>query len=107
MQLFSIIYSKLIVKIWTEIIVQGFPQVLRTWGGVLQNLIGEWGLKSVHGESMWGLKVQLKNTCEGVHLIVKLWAISLQAFKFTKNELFYKFFKDFSQILSSYLLCFF
>ena len=106
MQLFSIIYSKLIVKIWTEIIVQGFPQVLRTWG-VLQNLIGEGGLKSIHGESMGGLKVRLKNTCEGVHLIVKLWAISLQACKFTKNELFYTFFKDFSQILSFYLFCFF
>ena len=28
-----------------------------------------------------------KNTCEGVHLIKKLPAISLQASKFTKNEL--------------------
>ena len=28
-----------------------------------------------------------KNTCEGVHLIVKLPAISLQACKFSKNEL--------------------
>ena len=39
-----------------------------------------------------------KNTCEGAHLIVKLPAISLQASKFTKNELLQMnlFFKDFS-----------
>ena len=30
-----------------------------------------------------------KNAFEGVHLIVKLPAISLQACKFTKNELFF------------------
>ena len=33
-----------------------------------------------------GLKMLLKNTCEGVHLIVKLLSISLQACKFTKNK---------------------
>ena len=33
-----------------------------------------------------------KNTCEGVHLIVKLPAISLQASKFTKNELLQTYF---------------
>ena len=33
-----------------------------------------------------------KNTCEGVHLIVKLPAISLQACKFTKNELIHTYF---------------
>ena len=48
--------------------------------------------------------MQSKNTCEGVHLIVKLPAISLQASKFTKNELLHTFFMDFSQILS---YCFF
>ena len=37
-----------------------------------------------------------KNTCEGVHLKVKLPAISQQACKFTKNELLHSFFKDFS-----------
>ena len=37
-----------------------------------------------------------KNTCEGVHLIVKLPAISLQACKFTKNELIHTFLKNFS-----------
>ena len=47
------------------------------------------GLKSIHGGSTGGgLKLLLKNTCEGVHLIVKLPAIILQACKFTKNELF-------------------
>ena len=45
------------------------------------------GLKS------WGeLKMLLKNTCEGVHLIVKLLAISLQASKFTKNGLLHTYF---------------
>ena len=33
------------------------------------------------------LKMLSKNTCEGVHLIVNLPAISLQACEFTKNEL--------------------
>ena len=49
--------------------------------GALQNLMeARRGLKSIHGGSMgWRLKMLLKNTCEGVHLIVKLPAISLQA----------------------------
>ena len=34
----------------------------------------------------------LENTSEGVHLIVKLPAISLQAYKFTKNELLHTYF---------------
>ena len=39
----------------------GFPQVLRTWGGALQNLMGGegggGGLKSIHGgEHGWGFK---------------------------------------------------
>ena len=46
-----------------------------------------WGLKTIHGRSMGGVKMLSKNTCEGVHLIVKLPAIGLQAWKFTKNEL--------------------
>ena len=41
----------------------------------------------------------LKNTCEGVHLIVKLPAISLQASKFTKNELLHTYF---SKILARF-----
>ena len=43
------------------------------------------------------LKILSKNTSEGVHLIVKLPAISLQASKFTKNELLHTYFfsKDF------------
>ena len=32
---------------------QGLPQVLRTWGGALQNLMGG-ELKSIHGGSMGG-----------------------------------------------------
>ena len=45
------------------------------------------GLKSKHEGSMGELKMQAKNTCEGVHLIVKLPAISLKTCKFTKTEL--------------------
>ena len=51
--------------------------------------------------------MQSKNTCEGVHLIVKLPTVSLQASKFTKNELLHTFFKGLSQILSYYIVCFF
>ena len=32
---------------------QGFPQVLRTWGGALQNLMGGWGLSQYMGGA-WG-----------------------------------------------------
>ena len=40
-----------------------------------------------------------KNTYEGVHLIVKLPAISLQVSKFTKNELLHT---HFSRILARF-----
>ena len=41
----------------------------------------------------WGeLKMLLKNTYEEVHMIVKLPAISLQTYKFTKNELLQTYF---------------
>ena len=52
-------------------------------------------LGSVHGESMEGVKTVLNSACEGVHLLVKLPVLSLQACKFTKNELLHIFFKDF------------
>ena len=45
------------------------------------------------------LKMLSKNTNEGVHLIVKLPAISLQACKFTKNELLHT---HFSRILARF-----
>ena len=38
-----------------------------------------------------GPKMLSKNTCEGLHLIVKLLAISLQACKFTKNGLLHRY----------------
>ena len=47
--------------------------------------VNTWG---EHG----GLKMVLKNTCEWVHLLVKLIVISLQACKFTKNELLHIYF---------------
>ena len=46
-----------------------------------------------------GLKMLSKNTREGVHLKVKLPAISLQACKFTKNEFLHKYF---SRILARF-----
>ena len=64
-------------------------------GGALQNLMGGGGgegLTQYMGEH-GGLKTLLKNTCEGVHLIVKLLAISLEACKFTKNELLHTYFR--------------
>ena len=39
-------------------------------------MVGGGGLKSIHEKSMGELKMLSKNTCEGVHLIVKLLAIS-------------------------------
>ena len=41
----------------------------------------------------------LKNACERVHLLVMLLAVSLQAYKFTKNELLYTYF---SRILARF-----
>ena len=57
---------------------QGFPQVLRTRGGALQNLMGR-ALVNIWG-SMGGLKMQSKYNCEGVHLIIKMPAVSLQIY---------------------------
>ena len=71
-------------------------------GGALQNLMGGRGggwLESKHGESMGELKMLSKNTCERVHLMKKLLAISLQASKFTKNELFNT---SFSKVLATF-----
>ena len=42
-----------------------------------------------------GLKMLSKNTCEGVYLIVKLPAISQQAWKFTKMNFFTHIFQGF------------
>ena len=57
------------------------------------------GLESILGGSMRGLKMLSKNICEGFHLLVKLPAISLQACKFTKNELLHTYF---SRILARF-----
>ena len=62
--------------------------------GVLQNVMA--GGLSQYMEGAFGgggvLKNLSKNTREGVHLLVKLPAISLQACKFTKNELLHTYF---------------
>ena len=65
----------------------GFSTRVENMGGGSSKFDGR-ELKSIHGGSMeGGLKMLLKNTCEGVYLIIMLQAISLQACKFTKNEL--------------------
>ena len=76
---------------------QGLLQVLRTWGGrgTLQNLMLG-GLKSIHWGA-WGVKMLPKNTYDGVHLIVKLLAISLQAYSnLLKMNFFTHIFEGFS-----------
>ena len=78
---------------------QGFSQALRTWVGVgeaLQNLMGS---LSQHMGEQEGLKL-LKDACEGVHLLIKLLAICLEACKFSKNELQ----TYFSRILARFLV---
>ena len=60
-------------------VLQSFPQVLRAWGE--SSKFDGGGLKSKHGGSMGEFKMLSKNTCEGVHLIAKLLAMSLQASK--------------------------
>ena len=68
----------------------GVENILRTW-----HLVGGGGLSQYEGGAWEGLKMLLKNTSEGVYMIVKLLAKSLQAFKFTKNELFHTYFSRF------------
>ena len=70
----------------------GFPTgVANMEGGGLFKLLWGGGLKSKHGGSMGEHKMLSKNTCEGVHFIVKLPAIILPASKFTKNELLHTY----------------
>ena len=51
-------------------------------GGSSSNL-----MRGCLGQTWGELRMLSKNTCQGVHLIKKLPAISLQDSKFTKNEL--------------------
>ena len=53
------------------------------------------GSSKFNGEGGGGLQMLLKNTCEGVFLLLKLPAISLQTCKSTKNELLHTFFARF------------
>ena len=78
----------------------GFPKgVENRGGGGSLKIHGDGGL-SQYMRGAWGeLKMLSKDTCEGVHLIVKLPAISLQACKFTKNELLHNYF---SRILARF-----
>ena len=66
----------------------GFPTGVANMGEEQARPIGGSSPKFDGGGEAWGeLKMSSKNICEGVHLIVKLSALSLQASKFTKNEL--------------------
>ena len=62
---------------------QGFPQVLQTWGG--SSKFDGGGLSQNMGGSKGELKMLSKNTCERVHFIAKLPAVSLQASKLKMN----------------------
>ena len=78
----------------------GFSTSVAKMGGGTWGWGGGFLSQNVEGGVAWGeLKMLSKNTCEGVHLIVKLPAISLQASKFTKNELFHTYF---SRILARF-----
>ena len=70
---------------------QAFRPVLRTWMGDSSKFDGQ-GLSQYMGGAWGRMKILLKSTCGGVHLIVKLSAISLQAWNFTKNELLHSYF---------------
>ena len=67
----------------------GFPTGVENMGGALQNLMR--GLIQSMGGAQGELYMMSKNTCEGVNLIVKLLTISLQACKFTENELLHTY----------------
>ena len=73
----------------------GFPTGVENMGGALQNLMGGRGLSQNMGEAWRELKMLSQNTCEGVHLIVKLPAKSLQACKFSKNDFLHTYFQGF------------
>ena len=81
----------------------GFPtgvENMMGWVGGASKFDGVGGdVKSIHGEHGVVLKMLSKNTCKRVHLIVKLPAIILQAYKFTKNELYHIYF---SRILARF-----
>ena len=57
------------------------------------------------GAWVTGLKMLSKNICEGIHLTVKLPAISLQPWKFTKNELLHSYFSRISVRFEIIIYC--
>ena len=75
---------------YVDIYITGFPTGVENMDGGLQNSMGR--LESVHRGSMVGFKTVLKNTSEGVNLLVKLPTISQQTYKFPKNELLHTYF---------------
>ena len=82
------------------LLLTGFPTGVENMGGLCLIFDGEGGSLSQYMVGAWGgLKMLTKNTCERVHLIVKLQAISLKACRFTKNELLHTYF---SRILARF-----
>ena len=69
--------------------IAGFPTGVENIGGCAVHW-GEGGW--VQLKYMGELKMVLKNTCVEVHVLVKLLAISWQAYKFTKIELLHIYF---------------
>ena len=89
-------------------ICKDFPQVLRTWA-VLQNLMGGGFSQYIWGAWSWALNgilkiyvKSLKNTCEGVHLLVKLLSIRIHIFLGFQLE-FKLLFIVFQNFTSTYL----
>ena len=75
-----------------EVVVAWFPTGVEDMGGGggASKFNGGVGLSQYMGEP-GGFKILSKNSCEGVHLIIKLPAISPQAYKFTKFELLHTY----------------
>ena len=67
----------------------GFPTGIDNMGGGDSSKFDEGAWVNTWGKHGRELETLSKNTCEGVHLLVYLPAISLQACKFTKNLLWW------------------
>ena len=72
-------------------------------GGLFFKIWWRGGLESIHG----GLKTLLKNTCERVHLLVKLQPITQQACRFTKIKLIHTYFPRILARFKVIIYCFF
>ena len=71
--------------------IPGFPTGVDNMGGGSSEFDGGGGLSQCM-RGAWEAYKGVEKTCQGVYLLVKLLAISLQAGKFTKNELLHIYF---------------